>query len=112
MCNSVCVWWLIMGWIPWWGSLWMVHPFVLATNFVTPFMDILFPILFFCFVLFCLFVCLFLVFPDRISLYSPDCPRTHFVDQAGLELRNLPASTSQVLGLKVYATTAQLCSLF
>jgi hypothetical protein len=32
-------------------------------------------------------------------------PRTHFVDQAGLELRNLPASTSQVLGLKVCDTT-------
>jgi hypothetical protein len=22
ICNSVCVWWLIMGWIPRWGSLW------------------------------------------------------------------------------------------
>ena len=30
---------------------------------------------------------------------------THFVDQAGLELRNLPAPASQVLGLKVCATT-------
>jgi hypothetical protein len=30
------------------------------------------------------------------------------VDQAGLELRNPPASASQVLGLKVGATTAQL----
>ena len=28
VCNSVCVWWLIMGWIPSWGSLWIVHPFV------------------------------------------------------------------------------------
>jgi hypothetical protein len=27
ICNSVCVWWLIMGWTPGWGSLWMVHPF-------------------------------------------------------------------------------------
>jgi hypothetical protein len=36
-----------MGWTPEWGSLWMVHPFVLAPNFVsvTPFMDILFCIL-------------------------------------------------------------------
>jgi hypothetical protein len=34
-----------MGWIPRWGSLWIVHPFVLAPNFVTPFMGILFPIL-------------------------------------------------------------------
>jgi hypothetical protein len=49
----------------------------------------------------------FLVFQDRVSLYSSDCPRTHSVDQAGLELRNVPASASQMLGLKVYATTAQ-----
>jgi hypothetical protein len=53
-----------------------------------------------------LFVCF--VFLDRVSLYSPCCPGTHFVDQAGLELRNLPASASQVLGLKACATTAQL----
>jgi hypothetical protein len=46
----------------------------------------------------------FLVFRDRVSLYSPGCPGTHFVDQAALELRNLPASASQVLGLKVCAT--------
>jgi len=38
-------------------------------------------------------------FRDRVSLYSRGCPGTHFVDQAGLELRNLPASASQVLGL-------------
>jgi hypothetical protein len=49
-----------------------------------------------CFPTFCLFVCLFLffVFKDRVSLYSPGCPRTHFVDQAGLELRNPPAYAS------------------
>jgi hypothetical protein len=41
-----------------------------------------------------------LVFPDRVSLCSPGCPGTHFVDQAGLELRNPPASALQVLGLK------------
>jgi hypothetical protein len=36
-----------MGWIPGWDSLWVVHPFVLAPNFVsaTPFTGILFPIL-------------------------------------------------------------------
>jgi hypothetical protein len=47
ICNSVCVWWLIMGWISGWGSLWIVHPFVLALNFVsvTSSMGILFPIL-------------------------------------------------------------------
>jgi hypothetical protein len=49
-------------------------------------------------------------FWDRVSLYSPGCPGTHFVDQAGLELRNPPASDSQVLGLKVCATTARHAS--
>jgi hypothetical protein len=43
---------------------------------------------------------------DRVSLCSLGCPGTHFVDQAGLELRNPPASASQVLGLKVCTTTA------
>jgi hypothetical protein len=38
---------------------------------------------------------------------SPGCPGTHSVDQAGLELRNPPASASRVLGLKVCATIAQ-----
>ena len=46
-----------------------------------------------------------LVLWDRVSLCSPGCPGTHSVDQAGLELRNPPASASQVLGLKVWATT-------
>jgi hypothetical protein len=41
-----------------------------------------------------------LVFRDRVSLCSPGCPGTHSVDQAGLELRNLPTSASRVLGLK------------
>ena len=41
------------------------------------------------------------------SLY-PGCPGTHYVDQAALELRDLPASASEVLGLKVCTTTAQL----
>ena len=49
-----------------------------------------------------LFVCF--VFRDRVSLCSPGCPGTHSVDQAGLKLRNLPASASQVLGLKVCTT--------
>jgi hypothetical protein len=35
VCNSVCVWWLIVGWTPRWGSLWMVHSFILALNFVS-----------------------------------------------------------------------------
>jgi hypothetical protein len=49
---------------------------------------------------------------DRASLCSPSCPETHFVDQAGLELRNPPASASQVLGLKACATTAWLVQMF
>jgi hypothetical protein len=40
----------------------------------------------FCFVLF--------AFQDRVSLCSPGCPGTHTVDQAGLELGDLPASAS------------------
>jgi hypothetical protein len=50
-----------------------------------------------------------LVFRDRVSLRSPGCPGTHFVDQAGLELRNPPASASPVLRLKACATTPSLC---
>jgi hypothetical protein len=60
------------------------------------------------FVVVAVVVSLFVFFRDRVSLYSHGCPGTHFVDQAGLELRNPPASASQVLGLKVCATTAQL----
>jgi hypothetical protein len=47
ICNSVCVWWLFMGWIPVWGSLWMVLSSVSAPNFVsaTLSMGVLFPIL-------------------------------------------------------------------
>jgi hypothetical protein len=69
-----------------------------------------------CSLVFKLWLCLLLVtmallffwfFRDRVSLCSPGYPGTHFVDvdQAGLELRNLPASTSQVLGLKVCVMT-------
>jgi hypothetical protein len=36
----------------------------------------------------------FFFFRDRVSLCSPGCPETHSVDQAGLELRNPPASAS------------------
>jgi hypothetical protein len=49
----------------------------------------------------------FLASRHRVSLYlcSPGCPGTHSVDEAGLELRDPPASASQVLRLKVCATT-------
>jgi hypothetical protein len=60
------------------------------------------------FVLFCFFVFCFCFFRDRVSLCSPSCPGTHSVDQADLELRDPPVSASQVLGLKVCATTARL----
>jgi hypothetical protein len=59
-----------------------------------------------------LFFFFFLVFRDRVSLYSPGCPGTHSVDQAGLELRNPPASASRVLGLKACATTPGSIFLF
>jgi hypothetical protein len=47
VCNGVRVWRLIMGWIPGYGNLYMVHPFISAPNFVsvTPSMGVLFPIL-------------------------------------------------------------------
>jgi hypothetical protein len=53
-----------------------------------------------------LFACLFVLvwFFETGFLCSPGCPGTHFVDQAGLELRNQPASASQVLGLKACTT--------
>ena len=55
-----------------------------------------------------LFFVFVFVFRDRVSPYSPGCPGTHSVDQAGLELRNPLASASPVLGLKVCATAARL----
>jgi hypothetical protein len=61
----------------------------------------------FLFVVF-VFVFVVVVFQDRVSLCSSGCPGTHSVDQAGLQLRNPPASASAsasgVLGLKVCAT--------
>jgi hypothetical protein len=36
------------------------------------------------------YIYIFLVFRDRVSLCSPGCPGTHFVDQAGFQLRNPP----------------------
>jgi hypothetical protein len=38
-----------------------------------------------------------------VRAYSTE-PGTHFVDQAGLELRDLPVSTSQGMELKAYTT--------
>jgi hypothetical protein len=68
--------------------------------------------LMFCFTFFFFFFFFFfLVSRDRVSLYSPDCPGTHFVDQAGLKLRNPPASASRVLGLKACAIMPGFVSL-
>ena len=68
--------------------------------------------MFFCY-FFCLFVC-FLFFWDKVSLCSPGCPRTYFVDQAGLELRDLTASASWVLGVCHHRPAPSLgcCFLF
>ena len=55
------------------------------------------------------FVCSFcFCFFETVSLCIPGCLGTHSVVQAGLELRILPASASQVLVLKACATTAWL----
>jgi hypothetical protein len=54
-----------------------------------------------------LFVVVVVVCRDKVSLCSPGCPQTHAEEQAGLELRNLPASAFQVLGLKACATIAR-----
>ena len=58
------------------------------------------------------FLFIFWFFWDKVSLCSRGCPGTHSVNQAGLQLRNLPASASQMLGLKVWATTVWLFILF
>ena len=44
ICNSVWVWWLFMGWISGWSSLWTVLPSNSALSFisVTPSMGIVF----------------------------------------------------------------------
>jgi hypothetical protein len=55
-----------------------------------------------------IYLLIYLVFGDKVSLCSPGCSGAHSVDQDVLELRNLPASASQVLVLKACATTAWL----
>jgi hypothetical protein len=62
--------------------------------------------------LYCWDFCLFVFVSDRVSLYSPGCPGTHSVDPAGLKLRNLLTSASQMLGLKACTTTAWLYCWF
>jgi hypothetical protein len=55
--------------------------------------------------IFLFFFFFFFGFFETRFLCSSGCPGAHFVDQAGLELRNPPASASQVLGLKACTTT-------
>jgi hypothetical protein len=50
---------------------------------------------------------LFLFFWDRVSLYSPGCPGTHFVDQADLEL-----TLSLSLSLSFVCFAVQVFSFF
>ena len=52
------------------------------------------------------------VLRDWVSLCSHGFPGTHSVDPSGLELKNLPASASQVLGSKACPTTTRVCILF
>jgi hypothetical protein len=72
--------------------------------------------LFLLFVLFCFGWLAWFVFSRQVSLCSPGCPGTHSVDQAGLKLRNPPASASasasQVLGLKAFATMPSFVIVF
>ena len=46
--------------------------------------------------------------PQSYSL--PNYPGTHSVDQAGLKLRNPPASASHVLGIKACTTMPSITS--
>ena len=54
------------------------------------------------------FVVVFFFFFKAVSLCTFDCTGIHSVDQAGLELRDSPASASQVLGLKACTIKATL----
>jgi hypothetical protein len=53
-----------------------------------------------------------LQFPTYVGLSFLVGEGAHSVNQAGLELRNLPASASQVLGLKAWATNARHMLIF
>ena len=52
----------------------------------------------------CFLFVLVLVFRDRVSLSSSGCPGTHSVEQAGLKLRDPPASASMTHGTNAVAT--------
>jgi hypothetical protein len=58
-----------------------------------------------CFVVF-VFICLFVCVKTGF-LCSPGCPRTSYIQQAGLELRDPPAFATGVLISKANASTAR-----
>jgi hypothetical protein len=47
----------------------------------------------------------------KVSPCSPDWPDPGYIDKAGLDLRDPPASVSQILGLKAHATTPSLAAV-
>ena len=89
-----------------------IFKFYKLTVCMSLFSDVFFG--FVCFALSTLFFLLLLFFHFRgsFSLCSSGCPRTHSVDQIGLNLRNSHVSASQVLGLKECATTSRPAMCF
>ena len=81
-----------------------LHTIIPLFKLPTTFVSFLILVLLFCFFLF--------YFQDKGSFCSPCCHGTHSVDQAGLKLRNPPASASQMLGLMACATTPGYKFLF
>jgi hypothetical protein len=61
---------------------------------------------------FSFFLFILSVFFKRVFLYSLGCPGIYPLDQVSLELRDLLPCASQVLGLKVCATTPRFCFVF
>jgi hypothetical protein len=82
-----------------------------ADSFCFRFLLFFFFVCLFCFVFFVFFlffVFCFLFFVFCFCFFETGflgCPGTHSVDQADLKLKNLPASASRVLGLKVCTAT-------
>ena len=75
-------------------------PPVLSVSSFPPLLKVMyFPLLF------CLLFCFETGF---LCVRNSPCPGTHFIDQVGLELRDLPASASVVLGLKACTITSRL----
>lgn len=48
-------------------------------------------------VIYVIFLLLFFYFLGQGLLYSPRCPRTHYVEQSGIQLRDPPTSASRIL---------------